>query len=69
MSGAPLDELIEAINEVVGDIERKTERAHSEYDDRTAEHNSEVSRINSEIDSANADIAHTTEFLNNVLYV
>lgn len=40
-----MDELVEAINDVVADIERKTERAYSEYDRRTTEHEAEVARI------------------------
>jgi predicted nucleic acid-binding protein len=35
----------------------------------TGEHNAEVKRLNREIDNANADIARTTTFLEEVLYV
>jgi peptidoglycan hydrolase CwlO-like protein len=69
MTGGPLDELVDAVEEVVADLDRKIEKSHHEYQLRTDEHNREVSRINSEISTANEDIAHTTEFLQNVLYV
>jgi len=38
--------LIDAIEEVVNDLDRKTERAHAEYEKRGNEHDSEVNRIN-----------------------
>lgn len=44
-SGGPLDELVEVINSVLDDLERKEERAHNEYNRRTELHNSEVIRI------------------------
>jgi len=45
-SEGPLDELVDAIEEVINDLERKTDRAHEEYERKTVEHESEVSRIN-----------------------
>jgi len=44
-SGGPLDELVEVINSVLDDLERKEERAHNEFNRRTEIHNSEVIRI------------------------
>jgi len=38
--------IVDAIESVIADLDRKTERAHSEYDTRENEHNSEVTRIN-----------------------
>jgi len=35
MAEAPLDDLVDAIEEVVEDINRKTERAHEDYDAAT----------------------------------
>jgi hypothetical protein len=69
MAGGPLDELVEAIEGVMDDLDRKIENSHSEYQKRSDEHDMEVRRINGKMDSANEDIANNTEFLNNVLYV
>jgi hypothetical protein len=45
-TGGPLDELTDAIESVIEDIDAKTEKAHTEYDDQTARHEAEVVRIN-----------------------
>lgn len=63
-TGGPLDELIEAIDEVVEDLGRKLEAAHEAFDRRTQRHEEDVIRINGLIDSAASDIASTTETLN-----
>jgi predicted nucleic acid-binding Zn-ribbon protein len=68
-AGNPLDELIAAIEKVIADLDAKTDNANRQYDQRTGEHNSEVKRLQREIDNANADIAHTEQFLKEVLYV
>lgn len=46
-SGGPLDELVDAIESVIEDIDNKIERSHADYDKRSNEHDSEVSRIKS----------------------
>lgn len=44
-SGGPLDELLEAIEEVITDLGNKLDRAHENYEKRTELHHSEVARI------------------------
>jgi hypothetical protein len=68
-AGGPLDELTAAIEKVVADLAEKLEKATSDFDARTGEHNNEVKRLSRESDNARADIAHTTTFLREVLYV
>jgi predicted nucleic acid-binding Zn-ribbon protein len=68
-AGNPLDKLIDAITKVIADIEAKVEEENNAFDILTGEHNAEVKRLNREIDNANADIARTTTFLEEVLYV
>jgi uncharacterized spore protein YtfJ len=46
-SGGPLDELVDAIESVIEDIDMKIDRSHADYDARSNEHDAEVSRINS----------------------
>lgn len=68
-AGNPIDQLVEAIGKVIVDIENKIEAENEAFEIRTGEHNAEVKRLNREIDSANADIARTTTYLEEVLYV
>lgn len=44
-SGGPLDELIEAIDGVITDLETKLDKTHENWDIRTENHKSEVARI------------------------
>jgi len=37
---------MEAIEEVIADLDRKTEKAHTDYDTATKNHEAEVARIN-----------------------
>jgi len=66
-TGGPLDELLNALNEVINDLTRKLNEAHSSFDRRTNEHNTEVRRLNDAINKANSDIAATTETINEIL--
>lgn len=61
--------MIEALNKVIDDLNVKLERAHAEFDRRTAEHEAEVRRLNELIFSAESDIASTEAYLRDVLYV
>lgn len=69
MSGGALDDLAEAIANLITDLNNKLDRAHNEYSQRTVEHEADVATYTREIDDANLDISETTEFLDNVLYV
>lgn len=68
MAQGPLDDLVEAIQNLIEDLAQKTETAHKNFDQTTTDHNSEVARLNSEINTANTDISNGTDMLNNVLY-
>lgn len=54
--GGPVDELVNAINELYEDLNLQTNNAVSEFNLRTEAHNREVSRINALIDSAVTDV-------------
>lgn len=45
LAQGPLDQLVNAINDLVDDLNAKLDRAYAEYDQRTTEHNAEVRRI------------------------
>lgn len=66
-AGGPIDGLVEAIEEVVSDIEHKLDGAHADFDKRTNEHNQEVRRLTDLINEASRNIADTQELINNVL--
>jgi hypothetical protein len=42
MSKGPLEELLKAIEDLIGDIQEKQEQAESDFDERTSLHTSEV---------------------------
>lgn len=67
MAQGPVDTLVDAINEVVADLEEKLEGAHAEYDRRTNEHNQEVRRLTDLIREASSDIANSQELIANIL--
>lgn len=62
-AGGPLDQLVDAIEEVVEDLDNKLNKAHADFDKRTAEYEAEVSRIQKLINNAASDIAATAEYL------
>lgn len=67
LAQGPLDELIVAIQEVISDVEVKTERAHRDFDARTQQHQTDVRRYTDLISEANRNIAETHELIDNIL--
>lgn len=63
MSKGPLDELLKAIEDLIGDIQEKQEQSESDFDERTSLHTSEVQRLTDEINTAQVNIANTETFL------
>lgn len=45
MNQGPLDTLITAIDNVIGDLEGKLERAHADYEVTKSDHEKEVRRL------------------------
>jgi hypothetical protein len=69
MTEGPLDGLLQAINDVIADLQVKLQQADQDFETRTGQHNNEVKRLNDEITNAQLDISNTETFLRDVLYV
>jgi uncharacterized protein YukE len=59
LAQGPVDALINGIEEVLADLQRKHEAADIAFDKRTQEHNSEVRRLNDLINECKRNIADT----------
>lgn len=68
LAGGPLDDLVNAINQLVADLGDRIDELDEEYNDRSLFHQSEVTRIGSDISSAQISVSSTTNFLENILY-
>jgi uncharacterized coiled-coil protein SlyX len=60
---------LQAINDVIADLQVKLQQADQDFEVRTGQHNNEVKRLNDEITNAQLDISNTETFLRDVLYV
>jgi len=67
LAQGPLDELVVAIQEVISDVDVKTERANRDFDARTNQHQTDVRRYTDLISEANRNIAETHELIDNIL--
>ena len=52
MAKGPVEELVQAIEDTIVDLQFKREKADAAFVKRTAEHNAEVSRLEAEIANA-----------------
>lgn len=68
LAGGALDDLTNAINQLVSDLGDRIDELDEEYNDRSLFHQSEVTRIGSDISSAQISVSSTTNFLENILY-
>ena len=59
LAQGPVDALINGINEVLADLERKHTSADEAFDKRTQEHETEVRRLTGLINEAKRNIADT----------
>lgn len=67
MAKGPIENLVSAIQDVVADLEIKTQNTHVEFDQRTNEHQSETRRLTDQITNTIASIATLTEHIDNIL--
>jgi len=68
MSQGPLDELVEAIEALIEDIDVKIEENDGAYNERSLQNQSEVTRLTGLITDAEVHIANAENILNNILY-
>lgn len=68
LAGGALDDLTNAINQLVSDLGDRIDELDEEYNDRSLFHQSENTRIGSDISSAQISVSSTTNFLENILY-
>jgi hypothetical protein len=68
LAGGPVDELTNAIEQLIADIGDRIDELDEEYNDRTLFHQSEVTRIGSDISSAQISVSSTTNLLENIFY-
>ncbi|CAD8181678.1 unnamed protein product [Paramecium pentaurelia] len=66
-SGGALTELVEAINQLIDQLEEELDDIHQAYSRRTDEHNRDVTRYEQEIQDADRDIFNGEDFIDNVL--
>ncbi|CAD8132718.1 unnamed protein product [Paramecium pentaurelia] len=66
-SGGALTELVEAINQLIDQLEEELDDIHHAYSRRTDEHNRDVTRLEQEIQDADRDIFNGEDFIDNVL--
>jgi len=69
MAKGPVEDLMEALDNLINDVHNKQDQAADEFETRTEEHNARTVHLGDEIDDSNADIARTKIFIDSVLLV
>lgn len=67
-TGGPIEELAQAIEELVNDLNENLRRENEQWDQTTNLHNSRVEEYNLKIEGAKSDISHENQKLNDALY-
>lgn len=68
LAGGAVEDLTNAIEQLVSDIGDRIDELDEEYNDRTLFHQSEATRIGSDISSAQISVSSTTNLLENIFY-
>lgn len=68
MVQGPIDELIDALEELVADVNASLEEVEHNFHVRTTEYNANVIRLNQQVQDAEIDINRTEDLLDNLLY-
>jgi chromosome segregation ATPase len=67
-SEGPFEELIEVVDALINDLGDSIEEADENYNERSLQNQSEVTRLEGEITDAEVAIANTQNILDNILY-
>lgn len=68
LAGGPLDDLTNAINQLINDLATRTGELDEDYNQRTLFHQSQKTRLNDLISSAQVDVSNLSQELENTLY-